>query len=150
MRRAVCLVSFLLCTGLVVVANPSRADLVAAPEAEKPYYPARDQWERRTPAELGMDAGLLDKAIAWAKTQETAVPKDLSDQVRMFGRVLGPMPAERGDINGIVIRKGYIVAEFGDTQRVDPTYSVAKSYLATLLGLALDRGRIRKITDPVT
>jgi CubicO group peptidase (beta-lactamase class C family) len=149
MRHAVCLVSFLLCTGFAVLAHPSRADLVAAPEAEKPYYPARDQWERRTPAELGMDAGLLDGAIAWAKTQVTAVPKDLSDQVRMFGRVLGPMPAERGDINGIVIRKGYIVAEFGDTQRVDPTYSVAKSYLSTLLGLAIDRGRIRKITDPV-
>ena len=96
-----------------------------------------------------MDAGLLDEAITWAKTEETARPKDLSDQVRMFGRVLGPMPAERGDVNGIVIRKGYIVAEFGDTQRVDPTYSVAKSYLSTLLGLAIDRGRIRKITDPV-
>jgi CubicO group peptidase (beta-lactamase class C family) len=96
-----------------------------------------------------MDAGLLDKAIAWAKTEQTAVPKDLSDQVRMFGRLLGPMPAERGDINGIVIRKGYIVAEFGDTQRVDPTYSTTKSYLSTLLGLAIDRGRIRKISDPV-
>jgi CubicO group peptidase (beta-lactamase class C family) len=149
MRRAVCLVSFLLCTGLAVLAYPSRADLVAAPEAEKPYYPARDQWERRTPAELGMDAGLLDKAIAWAKTEETAVPKDLSDRVRIFGRVLGPMPAKRGDVNGIVIRNGYIVAEFGDTLRVDPTYSVAKSYLSTLLGLAINRGRIRKITDPV-
>jgi hypothetical protein len=127
MRHAFCLVSFLLCTGLAVLAYPSRADLVATPEAEKPYYPAPDQWERRTPAELGIDADLLDEAIAWAKTQVTAVPKDLSDQVRLFGRVLGPMPAERGDINGIVIRKGYIVAEFGDTQRVDPTYSAAKS-----------------------
>jgi CubicO group peptidase (beta-lactamase class C family) len=149
MRHAVCFVSFLLCTGLAVLADPSRPNLVAAPEAEKPYYPARDQWERRTPAELGMDAGLLDAAIAWAKTENTARPKDLSDQVRMFGRVLGPMPAERGDISGIVICKGYIVAEFGDTQRIDPTYSVAKSYLSTLLGLAIDRGRIRKITDPV-
>jgi len=92
MSRAVCLVS--LCTGLAFLAYPDRADLVAAPKAEKPYYPARDQWERRTPAELGMDAGLLDEAIAWAKTQETVRPKDLSDQVRMFGRVLGPMPAE--------------------------------------------------------
>jgi CubicO group peptidase (beta-lactamase class C family) len=149
MRHAVCLVSYLLCTSLAVLACPSRADLVAAPEAEQPYYPARDQWERRTPAELGMDAGLLDKAIAWARTEGTALPKDLSGQVRNFGRVLGPMPAERGDINGIVIRKGYIVAEFGDTQRIDPSYSVAKSYLSTLLGLAIDRGRIRTITDPV-
>ena len=40
-----------------------------APGAEKPYYLARDQWERRTPAAQGMDAGLLDKAIAWAKTE---------------------------------------------------------------------------------
>jgi hypothetical protein len=29
-----------------------------------------------------MDAGLLDESLAWAKTQETARPKDLSDQVR--------------------------------------------------------------------
>jgi len=98
LRHAVCLVSFLLCSGLATFAYPSRADLVAAPEAEKPYCPERDQWERRTPDELGMDAGLVDKAIAWAKTEETALPKDLSDEVRNFGRVLGPVPAERGDI----------------------------------------------------
>ena len=42
---------------------------VPAPGAEKPYYPARDQWERRTPAEQGMDTGLLDKAIACVKTE---------------------------------------------------------------------------------
>jgi hypothetical protein len=112
MRHAFCLVSFILCTSLAVLLCPSSAELVAAPEAEKPYFPSRGQWERRTPAELGMDAGLLDQAIALAKTEVTAVPKDLSDQGRLFGRVLGPMPAERGDINGIVIRKGYIVAEF--------------------------------------
>ena len=149
MRHVVCLVFVLCCAGIVVLAYPGGADVVAAAETEKPYYPTRDQWERRAPAELGTDAGLLDKAIAWAKSQQTAVSKDLSDQARMFGRQLGPMPAKRGDINGIVIRKGYVVAEFGDTQRVDPTYSAAKSYLSTLLGLALDRGRIRKITDPV-
>src|SRR5579871_1528150 len=149
MHRAICFVSFMLCVGFAALAGPGSAKFVAAQETEKPYYPARDRWERRTPAEVGMDADLLDKAIAWAKTQETGIAKDFSDQVRMFGRLLGPLPAERGDINGIVIRKGYIVAEFGDTQRVDPTFSVAKSYLSTLLGLAIDRGRIRKITDPV-
>ena len=67
MRHAVRLVSFLLFTDLAVLAY--RADLVAAAEAEQPYYPARDHWERRTPAELGMDAGLLDKAIACVKTE---------------------------------------------------------------------------------
>ena len=40
------------------------------------------------------------------------------------------------------------MAEFGDTLRVDPAYSV-KSYLSTLLGLAIDRGLVRNVTDPV-
>jgi hypothetical protein len=109
MRHTVCVVFFLHCAGLGARAYSSWADFLAVPEAEQAYYPARDQWERRTPAELGMHAGRLDEAISWARTQQTAVPKDLSDQVRMFGRLVGPVPAERGDINGIVIRNGYIV-----------------------------------------
>jgi CubicO group peptidase (beta-lactamase class C family) len=52
-------------------------------------------------------------------------------------------------VNGVIVRHGYIVAEFGDTAAVDPTYSVAKSYLSTLLGLSLDRGMIHSIQDPV-
>ena len=96
-----------------------------------------------------MDDTLLAQAVAWARTQETDRPKDLSDQVRIFGRQLGPLPAERGDVNGIVIRNGYIVAEFGETMRVDPTYSVAKSYLSTLLGLTIDRGMVKSVGDPV-
>ena len=69
MRGAVYLVFFLHHAGIAVDGHPSRAEFVAPPEAEKPYYPAHDRWERRSPAELGMDAGLLDKAIAWAKTE---------------------------------------------------------------------------------
>lgn len=113
------------------------------------YYPSRDNWEKRKPSEVGMDEALLAQAIAFAQTQETNRPKDLSDQVKIFGRVLGPMPAERGGTNGIILRHGYIVAEFGDTTRIDPTYSVAKSYLSTILGLTLERGMIKSIKDPV-
>src|SRR5262249_58607952 len=85
--------------------------------------------EKRKAADVGMDEGLLAEAIAFAKVQETDRPKDLSDQVRLYGRLIGPMPKDRGDVNGVVIRHGYIVAEFGETDRVDTTYSVAKSYL---------------------
>ena len=42
----------------------------------------------------------------------------------------------------MVIYKGYVVAEFGDTNFVDPTYSVAKSMLATVAGVAVRDGRI--------
>ena len=42
-----------------------------------------------------------------------------------------------------------IVAEWGDTARVDMTFSVAKSYLSMLAGLAVDRGLIRDLDEPV-
>lgn len=96
-----------------------------------------------------MDAALLSQAVAFAETQESAVPRDFSTQVETFGRLLGPLPKERGATNGIILRHGYIVAEWGDTRRPDPTYSVAKSFLSTILGLTLDRGMIRDIHDPV-
>ena len=42
-----------------------------------------------------------------------------------------------------------IVAEWGDTAQVDLTFSVAKSYLSILAGLAWDRGLIRDLDEPV-
>jgi CubicO group peptidase (beta-lactamase class C family) len=113
------------------------------------YYPPPGDWQRKAPEEVGMDSALLEKAVAFAKTQESAVPRDFSAQVETFGAILGPLPKQRGESSLIVIRHGYIVAEFGDTNRVDPTYSVAKSFLSTLLGLAVDRGLIKNVKDPV-
>ncbi|MBS1812289.1 MAG: serine hydrolase [Acidobacteria bacterium] len=96
-----------------------------------------------------MDHTLLDQAIEFAKSHETKRPRDYSDQVEIFGRPLGPLPKERGGTNGIIIRHGFIVAEFGDTSRVEPTYSAAKSFISTLLGLAIDRGYIKDVHDPM-
>ena len=47
----------------------------------------------------------------------------LLDQERIFGSLLGPMPNIRATTNGVVICKGYVVAEFGDTtwRRSRPT-----------------------------
>jgi CubicO group peptidase (beta-lactamase class C family) len=114
------------------------------------YYPAPgDAWQRRKPEDAGMNSALLDQAIAYAKTQASSIPADFSTQVETFGRVLGPLPKARGETNGIIIRHGYIVAEWGDTKRSDPTYSVAKSFLSTLTGLAVDRGLIKSVHDPM-
>ncbi len=114
------------------------------------YYPPPDDWERRAPEEVGMEPTRLAAAIAFAESQETSKPMDFSDQETIFGRLLGPSPTERAHTNGLVIRHGYIVAEFGDTTAVDPTYSAAKSYLSTLVGVAVDEGLIRDVHDPVS
>lgn len=96
-----------------------------------------------------MDDERLAAAVEWAKQQDTDMPRDFSTQREIFGRPLGPVATSRAGTNGVIIRRGYIVAEFGDVNAVDPTYSVAKSYLSTLVGLTVDRGLIKNVTDRV-
>jgi len=64
------------------------------------------------------------------------------------GVILGPTKPRTG-VNGIIIRQGYIVAEWGDTKRADMTFSITKSYLSCVAGLAFDEGIIRDVHDPV-
>ena len=136
---------------LVIAIALVAIQLVVPAQVEKSeYYPPRDSWERRKPADVGMDAAKLNEAIDFMKTHETAAPaRDFSDQEIIFGKLLGSMPTERGATNGLVIRHGFVVAEFGDTLRPDPTYSVAKSMLSTVAGIALDRGLIPSVDTPV-
>ncbi len=142
--------------GLVWPAPPPQATGGDRPgQHAAPYYPgAGDAWERRRPDDVGMDAAALARAVRFAQDHETDQPRDLRAYLqRRFrddpdGALIGPMKA-RGDPNGLVLRHGYIVAEWGDTRRVDMTFSVTKSYLATTAGLALDRGRIRSVHAPV-
>src|SRR5688572_23313129 len=101
---------------------------VALPAAQTSYYPPAGQWAHKTPSEVGMDAAKLNDAVEFMKAHETASPaRDFSDQEVVNGKLLASIPTERAATNGLIIRRGYIVAEFGDTQRADPTYSVAKS-----------------------
>jgi CubicO group peptidase (beta-lactamase class C family) len=141
--------SFLLlvfCAAVTVAFNNAQRSEKAA----SVYYPPQGAaWEIKRPEEIGMDSALLNEAVAYAKTQPSKVPPDFSTQVETFGRVLGPLPKERGESNGLIVRHGYIVAEWGNTNQVDPTYSVAKSFLSTLVGLAVDRGMIKDVRDPV-
>ncbi len=122
---------------------------VALPAAQTTYYPPAGEWARKGPGEVGMDAARLNEAVEFMKANETQSPRrDFSDQEIVNGKLLASMPTERAGTNGLVIRRGYLVAEWGDTVRPDPTYSVAKSMLATVAGIAVDRGLIR-IDDPV-
>jgi CubicO group peptidase (beta-lactamase class C family) len=119
--------------------------------ASRAYFPAAgDAWQRQAPAVAGFDSARLADAVAFALTQETTqMTPNFSTQEEIFGKLLGPMPSSRATTNGLILRHGYIVAEWGDTQRPDPTYSVAKSFLSTILGLTIERGLIKDIKDPV-
>ena len=142
--RRILTISVIAVTLLLTIAG------VQTPARSSIYYPpAGDTWQRKQPADAGFNAALLEQAVAFARTQESKMPRDFSTQVQTFGALLGPLPKERGETNGIILRHGYIIAEWGDTRRIDPTYSIAKSFLSTVLGLTIDRAMIKSIDDPV-
>ena len=118
------------------------------PAQQAKYFPPPGQWQLKSPAEVGMDSVKLKEAVDFALTRGATWDFD-RDQVRIFGTPLGPVPKTRAATNGIIVRHGYIVAEFGDVKANDPVYSVAKSFLSTVAGIAFDRGLIKDVNDPV-
>jgi len=113
------------------------------------------QWERAAPKAAGFDTTALAAAAQYAAEHETPWSRDLAHAVAHdfeeqppWNEALGPV-WPRGGPNGLVLRHGKIVAEWGDTARNDLTFSAAKSYLSILAGLAFDRGLIRDIHEPV-
>jgi CubicO group peptidase (beta-lactamase class C family) len=123
--------------------------LAAALPAQTQYFPPAGAWAKTAPAALGMDPARLAEAVAFAQGHETLREMDFSDQERIFGSLLGSVPPWRAHTNGVVIYKGYLVAEFGDTAFVDPTYSVAKSMLSTVAAIAVRDGKIPDLEAPV-
>ena len=112
------------------------------------YFPPKGKWERKAPEDVGMDSAKLKEAIEFAKTQDGGW--DFArDQVKSFGPPLGYVPKSRAAINGIIIRHGYIVGEFGDIGAIDPVYSMAKSINSTVAGIAITQGKIKNLDDPV-
>ncbi|HSG46717.1 MAG TPA: serine hydrolase [Longimicrobiales bacterium] len=117
------------------------------------YVPDRWSWETRDPAQVGMDAVALQEAIAIHRTNESTAPRDQEEgQNQTFGREpmgfgIGPFRV-RGEPSGIILRHGYIVAEWGDTRAVEMTHSVTKSFLSTVVGLAWQDGLVRDLDDP--
>jgi CubicO group peptidase (beta-lactamase class C family) len=119
------------------------------------FPPPHPEWPRGDPAALSFDAVKIAAAARFAAEHETPWRRDLADMIAHgFGEeppwneALGPVRA-RGGPNGLVVRDGRIVAEWGDTTQIDQTFSVAKSYLSIIAGLAWDRGLIRDLDEPV-
>jgi CubicO group peptidase (beta-lactamase class C family) len=115
------------------------------------YFPPRGEWRKQDPAAAGMDERRLHDAVAFAIAHENPDTKDLAvaivNQFRNeapYNTLIGPAEP-RGGAAGLVVRRGAVVAEWGDTARADMTFSVTKTFLSTVVGVAYDQQRIRDV-----
>ncbi|MFZ9252338.1 MAG: serine hydrolase, partial [Hylemonella sp.] len=65
-----------------------------------------------------------------------------------YNRLYGPVHA-RGGVAGVIHHRGQCLAQWGEVHRADLTFSVAKTYLALLAGLAVDEGLLPDVHEPV-
>jgi len=96
--------------------------------SKRDYWPTRG-WRASTPEEQGMDSELLAKALEFRQQHELNLHSML------------------------IIRHGYIVADayfypFTQDSRHDIA-SIAKSIVSTLIGIAMDKGYIKSLNQPV-
>ena len=121
--------------------------------ATAPYVPGAT-WERRDPAAAGFDPARLTAAIQFAIQSDAKAPRDMEQSHYQsfgrepFGQGIGPFKP-RGEPSGVILRGGYIVAQWGEPDRVDMTHSVTKSFLSSVVGVAFDRGMIPSVRDTV-
>jgi hypothetical protein len=138
---------------LSIVAIPALCQKKSKAQSINPYYPDKE-WIHKQPEETGVDSQKLKEAIDFAISHETKSPRNLEqNHYQTFGRepfgdAIGPMK-DRGAPTGVIIKNGYIIAEWGEPLRPDMTHSVTKSFLSATVGLAYDRGLIKRISDTV-
>ena len=102
-----------------------------------------------------IDHAKLQAAIDFAIAHETPWDRDSSANWGIhsadrppWNRLLGPVHP-RGGVSGVVRVAGRQIIEWGEPNRLDLTFSVAKTYLALLAGVAHDRGLLRDLDEPV-
>lgn len=115
------------------------------------YFPDRFNWEQKSPEEVGMNAADIENAVEYVENNESSNPRDLNIHLSTrtgepYNNIIGPVK-ERGPMTGMIIKDGYLVAEWGEPHRVDMTFSVTKSFLSTVVGVAWDQGKIESVDD---
>ncbi len=124
-------------------------------KAQQLYFPERHHWENKPPSDFDIDSETLNEAIDFAQKNEYSGSKDLRIAIlkgfahEPYHKIMGPTK-KRGAPSGIILKNGYIIAQWGDVARVDMTFSVTKSYLSTMAGLAIDQQLIKSVDDTVT
>jgi CubicO group peptidase (beta-lactamase class C family) len=97
----------------------------------------------------------LADAVAFAAAHESPFPRDLRAHLEAGhfepppdNALIGPI-FPRGAPNGLVERRGERLAAWGDTRQADMTFSVAKSCLSLLAGIAWADGLIPDLDAPM-
>ena len=123
--------------------------------AQSYYFPERNaDWEVVSVKDADMKSDKLQEAVDFAKNNEYSGSRDLRIAIvkgferEPFHEILGPTK-KRGGPAGMILKNGYLVAKWGDSERVDMTFSVTKSFLSTVAGLATDSGLIASTSDRV-
>lgn len=107
---------------------PAASPRLESPSPPGDYWPTQD-WRSSTPEEQGMDSHMLALMLEAVKQERLPLHSLL------------------------VIRNGYLVSEtyfppYGENSR-EELYSCTKSFIATLVGIAIDRGYIDSVQQPV-
>ena len=119
------------------------------------YFPSKGNWEVKLPSEFNYNSKKIQKAIDFVIENQNNGDKDLRVEIlkgfstEPYHSIKGPTK-KRGETNGLIIKDGYIIASWGDTKRVDMTFSVTKSYLSAVTGIAVDKNLIRSEKDFVS
>lgn len=136
---------------------------LAANAGEAYVPPAGDAWETITPEEGGFDPAKLQAAVDFAIANETRFPPALDGKAdardlalktafdfarEPYSTAIGPFKT-RAPANGLILNAGRIVAEWGATREVDMTFSITKTFLSSVAGVAFDKGMIRDTQDRV-
>ena len=107
-----------------------------------------------------LSSARLQDAVAFAQAHDSPWPRSMFypdgayvgnrewDEKGPWTEIVGPVEP-RGGPAGIVLKGGRVAAEWGDVERADMTFSIAKSYLSVLAGLAVADGLIADIDEPV-
>ncbi|HEY9183757.1 MAG TPA: serine hydrolase [Salegentibacter sp.] len=115
------------------------------------YFPDKGEWEEKEASIYNLD---FSEVIEFANENEYSGAKDLRQAIlkgfehEPFHRILGPTKG-RGGPAGMILKDGYLIAKWGDTQRVDMTFSVTKSFLSSTALIALDKNLISSVNQPV-
>ena len=102
-----------------------------------------------------MAATSIQQAVQFAVDHESAWDRESTgvwgvhqQDPPPWNQLLGPVH-DRGPVSGTIVRAGSTLASWGEPKRADLTFSIAKTYLALLAGVAHDRGLLPDVDEPI-
>jgi len=108
-------------------------EIIMNPEDFSTVCPT-DEWEYRTPAEVGFDA---NKWNEWVNSMD------------LNGNTSWNQNPDR-EYGVVIVKDGYIIAEFGDPELISvQSASVGKLMAGLTIQLAIDKGLLNAATDPI-